>query len=377
MSLLVRLKEGHTVEVIRRHADAFTSATGVDVEIDVVPESRAHDDLFAARPDVVTVPFWYLDELVARNALRPVGQLVGEDWLRESRFAPQSLAALTRASERWAVPHTLTGGVLSYRADVFDELGLAAPSTTEDVLRAARIVRHARPAMAGLVARANREFSSLETYAGWAWSDGVKILPDVGEPDLDVVRAGAGKLIRTLGQCGPADLVQRSYAQVGDLVLQGGAAQLFDTSAWGYFLENVGASSVAGRMAYTTVRGSVRPAQFLYAEGLGVTSWSAKAPEAAAFIQWRHSASVLEREVRMLGRIDLPRLDLWDMDWYQEHLACRGLATYMEVVRSAWAEVDTGHVARRPDFVKRARALMDFIAPMVTTFYDEADEAVE
>jgi multiple sugar transport system substrate-binding protein len=365
VSLHVRLKEGHTVEVIRRFADDFTATTGIELRLDIVPEGRAHDDLFEAGPDVVTVPFWYLDELVERGALRPVTELVPAHGLGWEQFAPAAVAALTRQGQRWAVPHTLTGGVLSYRTDLLEEIGLDPPATTLDVVRIARSIAAVRADQYGLVGRATAEFSSLETYAGWAWANGIKLLPDRGDPDPAQVEAAVGDLVATLRETGPADLTGRSYAQVGDLMLAGRAAQLFDTSAWGYFFDDPAVSPVAGRIGYTTIRGSTAPAQFLYAEGLGITSWSTRADEAARFLAWRHSPPIVEREVRVVGRVDLPRLDIWDMDWYAADVTRRGLTAYLAVVRRAWEEADMEHVAKRPDFVAQARALMRAIAATV------------
>lgn len=375
MPLLVRLKEGHTVEVMRRYAADFTARTGIDIRLEVLPEGAAHDAMSVGgeRPDVVTVPLWSLDELIDRGGLLPLGELMdnaGVDW---DGFAPAAVGALTRDGQRWAVPHTLTGGVLSYRADLFERLGLAAPATTDDVLRAAQAIGRGAPGHHGLVARASVEYSSLETYSGWAWADHTRLIPDRGEPDLAMVRGALDGLVTALRTTGPADLARRSYAEVGDLVLEGRAAQFFDTSAWGFFFENSDISAVAGRMGYTTIRGPRAPAQFLYAEGLGITAWSADPSAAAAFVSWRHSSETLRREVLEVGRLDLPRTDLPGTDWYEEEVARRRLGRYLAVVRRAWEEAETGHLARRPDFVARARELMRTISGAVGRGWEQAE----
>jgi hypothetical protein len=177
-------------------------------------------------------------------------------------------------------------------------------------------------------------------------------------------------------RAGPADLVRRPYAAVGDLVLEGRAAQLFDTSAWGFFFEDATVSSVAGRMGYTPVRGPVAAAQFLYAEGLGVTAWTPEPDAAAAFVAWRQSLPVLEKEVREVGRLDLPRTDLWAAEWFGTEVARRRLGPYMEVVRRSWEEAETEHVAARPDFVVQARALMGAISGTVAGQHEDLRTAV-
>jgi ABC-type glycerol-3-phosphate transport system substrate-binding protein len=378
MALAVWLKEGHTVEAVRRFADEFSSATGIEVDLRSAPEGQAHDALIsgAATPDVITVPFWYLSELLSNDILVPVSSVLEMAGMGCAAFPRASIDALTRGGVLWAVPHTLTGGLLSYRKDVLDDLGIAPPRTTDAVLVAARTIAAARPAMAGLVARASAEFSSLETYAGWAWSAGIKLLPDDGDPSPEVCDVGVGELVSTLRDCAPPDLVERSYARVGELLSDGAAAQMFDTSAWPYFLEDASCSKVAGRMAYATITGASAPAQFLYAEGLGITRWCRQPQEAAEFIAWRQSASVVQREVCLLGRMDLPRLDLLEADWFQAELARRAAGGYMAAVWQSWEQADSTHVAFRADFVTRARLLMRAIGAAVSGQYPSVSGAL-
>jgi ABC-type glycerol-3-phosphate transport system substrate-binding protein len=369
MSLSVWLKAGHTVEVMRRRSADFTATTGIEVDISVVPEGQAHDHLMsgARRPDVVTVPHWYLDEMVGLDVLRPVGDSAAMP--PHARFPTAALSALSRSGSTWAVPHTLTGGVLSYRTDVLAQAGVVPPRTVDDVLSTARLLARAPGVdgvLHGLVARASGEFSSLETYSGWAWARGLRVLPDTGLADPDVVEAAVGDLIEVLRATAPADLAQRDYAAVGQLVAEGRAAMLFDTSAWAFFFEDPRSSQVAGRMGYTTIAGPHAAAQFLYAEGLGVTAWCPDPGAAAEFIRWRHSDAVVRDEVETFGRLDLPRTDLWDTPWYEESVAARGLTDYMSVVRASWELADVEHVPRRADYVPRARELMAAVGAVVS-----------
>jgi ABC-type glycerol-3-phosphate transport system substrate-binding protein len=369
MSLSVWLKAGHTVEVMRRQSADFTAETGIEVDISVVPEGQAHDHLVsgARRPDVVTVPHWYLDELVDLDVLRPVGDPAAMP--ADARFPTAALSALSRSGSTWAVPHTLTGGVLSYRKDVLEHAGVAPPQTVDDVLSTARALAQTPGVdgvLHGLVARASGEFSSLETYSGWAWARALRVLPDTGSADPDVVEAAVGDLVDVLRATAPADLASRDYAAVGQLVAEGRAAMLFDTSAWAFFFEDRRSSQVAGRMGYTTVAGPRAAAQFLYAEGLGVTAWCPDPGAAAEFIRWRHSEAVVRDEVETFGRLDVPRTDLWDTQWYQESVAARGLRDYLAVVRASWELADVGHVPRRVDYVPRAREVMAAISAVVS-----------
>jgi multiple sugar transport system substrate-binding protein len=365
MTLKVWLKDGHTIEVVRRAVDGFTALTGIGVELLVVPEGEAHDRLLSGeeRPDVVTVPYWYLDELVDRDLLRTLDDLVpAEDW---GRFPPAAVGALTRGGSGWALPHTLTGGMLAYRTDLLERAGQPPPRTTGEALTLARSLGSPDGPVHGLVARGSAEFSSLETYAGWAWAHGHRLLPPTGEPSADVLQRATEDLVRTLRDTAPHDLTTRDYAAVGRLMQEGRALFLLDTSAWGFFLEDPAVSRVAGRLGYSVLHGPSAPVQFLYAEGLGITSWCSQPTEAAAFLTWRHSADVVRREVQEVGRLDLPRTDLWDADWYRDEVRRRSLEDYMGIVRRSWEAADPAHVAGRPDFVPQARRIMRAIVAVL------------
>ncbi|MBW4721383.1 ABC transporter substrate-binding protein [Saccharothrix obliqua] len=349
MRLSVWLKEGHTVEVVQRLGAEFTAETGVELDVAAVPESAAHDLLVGGevRPDVVTLPFWYAEEVARRGLVEPV-----PDAVDLGEFEPTAVAALSVDGTPLAVPHTLCGGMLCYREDLTD-----APRTTDDVLRIARDL--GRPDRAGLLMRTGPDFSSLAGHLGWAWANGERLLPDAGEPDA----APPAELLDVLARSATgAD----DYARLGTRMAAGGAVQLFDTSAWAPFLEAEG-SAVRGRVGYTTVTGPVAPAQFLYAEGLAVTTWCRDRDAARALLRWRHSARVRRFEVERLRRPDLPHRAQRAQPWYEAAVERFGYTGYVPALERSWREIALDHVPRRADFVAVARRLMTEIHERVRT----------
>lgn len=370
-TLRVWLKAGHTVEIIRRLLPKFRASTGIEVALEVVPEGVAHDALVqgSSLADVVTVPFWYLEELRAAAILLPVA--TDDVGLDESAFVPHALRALRRDGLLWAVPHTLTGGMLAYRQDAFDAAGLGHPRSLIDVLDAHAVLRQRGM---GLVARCSGEFSSLETFSGWAAARGVRLLPDAGDPTFEGLRDGAGDLVEALAG-GPRDLAALDYAGVGNLVSDGEASHLFDTSAWAFQFEDP-KSPVRGLMGYTTV-GDARPAQFVYAEGLGITAGCRSEEAARKFIAWRHSEEVLHAEVHGVRRIDIPRADLREKDWYRDFVAATGLQECLRAVDESWSGIDFRHIPLRADFVEAARRLMGAISGTVSGKYASLAQAYD
>ena len=122
--------------------------------------------------------------------------------------------------------------------------------------------------------------------------------------------------------------------------------------------------------------GPVAPAQFLYAEGLGVTSWSLHADDAERFSAWRQSEQILRAEVYDVGRLDVPRIDLGEADWFASAVDLRGLTSYMDVVRRSWVQIDVARVSPRADFVIQARRLMTSIAGVIQGLYPNPTAAM-
>lgn len=372
LPLRVWLKAGHTVEIIRRMLPQFEAETGIAVDISVVPEAEAHDALISgvSRPDVITAPFWYLDEL--RDAGIVVPTALAELDIQGASFVPLAVAALSRGGELYAVPHTLTGGMLSYRADQFARLGLEAPRTLRDVHDAH--IALGENGLPGLVARCDGQFSSLETYAGWAAARSIKLLPNDGLPGVNDLVAAVNDVVSLLRPRGP-QLADLDYAGVGELVVNERAGMIFDTSAWVFRFED-DASPVRGRMGYAVI-GEAEPAQFLYAEGLALTAWCAEPEAARRFIRWRHSDEVLRAEVEQIGRIDLPREDLRSREWFTEYVRNRSLSDCLASIDVSWQSGDLHHVALRADFVPRAREMMRAISGVIRGDYASLPAAYE
>lgn len=370
-TLQVWLKAGHTVEIIRRLVPEFIESSGIDVDIRVVPEHTAHDSLVngEARPDIVTVPYWYLDELNDLGILLPLS--ISDFEMEEAAFVPAALETLKRKGSIWAVPHTLTGGMLSYRRDVFEQHRIAPPKTLTEVLRSSELLE---PHGGGLAARCNEEFSSLETFAGWAAARGIKLLPNEGNPCREDVLHGIGDLVRAL-RANARVLPSMDYAAMGDLIVKGLASQLFDTSAWAFQFEAPD-SPVRGKMAYTTI-GDSAPAQFLYAEGLGITQWCTNSSAAHRFIAWRQSERVLRAEMEEVRRLDLPRQDLRRKEWFIHYIESQRLTEPLLGVDQSWSHIDLSHVAMRPDFVDASRRLMGAITGTITGHFASLDEAYD
>jgi multiple sugar transport system substrate-binding protein len=361
-TLRVWLKDGYTVEVIRRLGHEFARATGIDLDITIVDEVSAHDAFVhtdrATRPDLTTVSFWYLPEYAKRGYIRSLADTPTEVDL--GGYHPAAVDAMTVDGEPWAVPHTLIGGMLAIRQDLLDETGLDLPLNVDQALEVtARLAAHTD--MPGLLVRGAPDFPSFGTYAGWAWTHGVSLLDDPPE----VVAEALTPLVDHLRTHGAEDAAELDYVVAGDRFLRGEAAALFDTTGWGNYIEDPERSQVAGKVGYSVLRGEHAAAQFLYSEGMAVTAWSERLEEAAALIDWRHSEAILQREVLEQHRFDHPRTDVRSWEATARHAEERGMHRYLATLGDAWDSIDPRYFPRREDFAERGREVASAISAAI------------
>lgn len=353
LSLL--LKAGHTVEIIRRLAPRFESEHGIRLDIEVVTEEQAYNRLLSGGrlPDVCTVPYWNLAELVQAGSLAPLER---SDFPGESNS--RALQSLTHQGQLWGIPHTLTGGTLFTRLDHVPEgFGTCANSFEEFLAMWDRLIENDQ----SLTIRADSAFSSAETYRGILYAAGVPSFRGAEEPDVSALKNPLDEIVSRLRRQ-KARLTSLDYSQMGQLFAEGGASMMFDTSAWAtiYALDN----TLSHRVSYGRL-GSL-PAPFFYAEGLGITRDSAHPDEAKALIRWRHSPDVIREEVETLNRIDLPRVDIVGEDWFEALLEKGDNRAVLSEVATSWDATPADYPISGPGFVTWGRSLMAAIADAVS-----------
>lgn len=353
--LRVLLKAGHTVEIIQILKSDFEVQHGCTVLLDVVSEEEAHQRLSAgvSLPDVCTVPYWYLGELVDKNLLAP--------WTSsdvEGQFHPRAWEALSPFGTTWAIPHTLVGGALAWIRDRVPA-GAVPTGPLHDLIRAAGEVPHE---IMPLALRGNRHFSSAETYRGLAFAAGVDLIGSGDFPSLIALETALGELLDLLAQRGRA-LADLDYGRMGYLLPDGHAAMMFDTSAWATLYARERPEAFAA-MTFTQV--GTPPCQFFYAEGLGVLASSSHQELAREFIRWRQSGAVLQHEILELNRLDFPRLDIRGTDWFNQVGSAGTNARVLEIIDASWASIADNYIVTRSDFVLWAHRLMDVITPVIS-----------
>ncbi|HWS50102.1 MAG TPA: sugar ABC transporter substrate-binding protein [Microbacterium sp.] len=177
-------------------SEAFEEETGATVKIEEVQWADAHDRFVTAiaggtTPDIAETGTTWTAEFADAGALEPVGSYVdGEKGLRDDLVEGLEVAG-TYDDELYGMPWYAGVRSIIYRADVFEELGLEAPKTWDDIIAAGEAIKAAKPEMLAFPVPGDAEF---QVYP-WVWGAGGEVATLDGETwtsELDSEESQAG-----------------------------------------------------------------------------------------------------------------------------------------------------------------------------------------
>lgn len=361
-NLRVLLKEGYEIQAIQEFKGEFEEATGIKVDLEVYDEPTARQKLVldstsgTGTYDITSGSFWNLPEFVSAGWLQPLDDYVSkakDDWLVMEDIPKGALQSMTIEDKLYALPHTIIGGMFFYRADVFKDLGLQPPKTTDDILAAAKVIKEKRPDLVPFSARGASTFASLGTEIGWSYGYDAMLFDKDGQPKANSpeMKKAMTDFVTLMKDYGPSDAATLTFTQAGEKFSSGKAAMMFDTSGFGTIFEDPKQSKVAGKIGYTMPTGpSGKKLQWLYNEGLAITAKSKNKNAAWLFLQWRMSRETTMKELTKLNRTDVPNLDVLKSKEYTDYMAGKGLQGFSKALQESWASTTAEHWPFYPEF---------------------------
>ncbi|MEV4777391.1 sugar ABC transporter substrate-binding protein [Microbacterium sp. LWH12-1.2] len=175
---------------------AFEEKTGAKVTIEEVQWADAHDRFVTAiaggtTPDVAETGTTWTAEFADAGALEAIGEYVdGEKGLRDDLVEGLEVAG-TYDGELYGMPWYAGVRSIVYRTDVFEELGLKAPESWDDIIAAGEVIKAAKPEMLPFPVPGDAEF---DVYP-WVWGAGGEIATlkgDTWTSELDSKESQAG-----------------------------------------------------------------------------------------------------------------------------------------------------------------------------------------
>ncbi|MDP5218904.1 extracellular solute-binding protein [Ruegeria sp. 2205SS24-7] len=154
------------------------SETSIDQLRENVLENAA---LPRSKYDIVAVDLPMIAEFAARGILTPLDGVAADSNVDSADFVPAAWRGVVVADRYYAIPILINPQLLFYRQDLFAELQTPPPSTTQDVLRLARVMH--KPG---------------EEQYGVSWTGGrgapvgqafIQFLADFGQPVFELQRS--------------------------------------------------------------------------------------------------------------------------------------------------------------------------------------------
>jgi ABC-type glycerol-3-phosphate transport system substrate-binding protein len=361
-TLRLLFKEGYEIAAIQAFEAEFEAETGINLEIEVYDEPTARQKLVldAASPegsyDITSGSFWNMPEFVKAGWLEPLDDYVNnkkDAWLEMSNIPTGALESMTINNQLYALPHTIIGGMFFHRTDVFEELGLTAPKTTQDVLALAKTLREQRPDLIPFSGRGAPTFASLGSILGWAHGYGALLFDEDGNPQANTpeMKQAVSDWVSLMKDYGASDAATLTFTQAGEKFSSGQAAMMFDTSGFGGLFENPTGSKVPGKIGFSQVQGPAgNNIQWLYMEGLAITANSQNKDAAWLFLQWRVSKETTMRELLEIGRTDVPNLAVLGSPEYADYMKKNNQEAFSVALQDSWRNAVAVHWPFYPEF---------------------------
>lgn len=178
------------IETQQAIAAAFEAETGISVAVVPVTESSLGERMTAAfaagdLPDVVFHPINYTIGWAEAGILDTAAATESVANLGVDTFGAGALALMSYQGENTAVPTDGWTQLLLYRADLFAERGLAAPTSYATILEAARAL-HDPPNVYGFVAATDpSQDYMMQVVEHLALANGVQLIDDEGNVTID------------------------------------------------------------------------------------------------------------------------------------------------------------------------------------------------
>ncbi len=372
--LNVLLKTGYETEAINQFAGDFENETGIKLNVEVYDEPTLRNKFILdcnsklGNYDIVATQFWYIPEYNQTDWLEALDGYIAnkpdKDW-NNIPYVSDSVLGMFKNSEGklYSLPVSSTAGVLIYRKDLFDKHNIPEPKTTADVLKAAKILKEKEPDVYPFVGRGDSTSGSFGTSAGWAWAYGARVMDEEGKVTVNTpeMKAAMTDFVELMGQYAPADAAAMGWDTMSEMYRQGKAAMNFEMSGFVSAYSNKEVSSVAGSIDCSVIKGpSGNAAQWMYGEGLGISSFSKNKDSAWLFLQWRNSLGIAEKEVSNDIRFDIPDTRIYETETYKEKT--KDIGFFTKKLPEIMDSIDAKYWPATPKFDKVAEAFQQKIS---------------
>ncbi|WP_416139452.1 ABC transporter substrate-binding protein [Halomonas sp. HK25] len=163
---------------------------GVDIKnkaksLDSLREEILANSRFAhSHYDIITCNLPWFGELASQDMLLPLDPFIERDGYDISDFHPVAIQSSRYAGKQYGIPVQTTPELLCYRKDILESAGLMPPTTTEQLIRVARVLHDPGKGLYGIAWNAARGTPLGHTFAF--------LMAKFGQPLINLQRIEGG-----------------------------------------------------------------------------------------------------------------------------------------------------------------------------------------
>ena len=259
------LMVGHpTTDAVRKALPDFTAATGIEVDLEVVPEADSVPKMMlefsagSGRYDVVEASSIHVQGFVGSKYITPLDELATKygQFYDKTDFVPTYLKPNVVEGKLYGLPLFGESSFLMYRKDLFEQYGIAVPETFDAIEAAAKTVKDkSNGEIVGITMRGQQGIQGVYIWASYLWGMGGSFLTEDGKSALDTPEATKAleTFAHVLREYGPVGVANMGWEENRLLFQQGKAAMTLDATVNGAFNEDPAVSTVAGKVGYAPV----------------------------------------------------------------------------------------------------------------------------
>lgn len=177
-----------TFKTLSEFSSNLDELCGARIEIVNLPLDELHGEIMAdaertsSRYDLVAVDLPWIGQLAIEGVIEPLDEVMREEHYNPSDFHNAAYRGSSWNGSQYGLPIQPTAELLFCRADLFAEAGLNCPTTTDELLLAARVLHRSRFSMSGIVMNFGRGTPVAHTF--------MQTLADFGQPIINLTPLG-------------------------------------------------------------------------------------------------------------------------------------------------------------------------------------------
>jgi multiple sugar transport system substrate-binding protein len=373
-SLSIGLNKHPFTESLLPLIPEFRRLTGIEVEYLILPEAeyftRLVADLSQQRGEfsvVMTGPMrnW---QYVPANWILPLDDLLNNpkltdlSWYNLNDFYPALIAANRWNGETgsgvgegplYSIPVLEESYILAYRKDIFDQYNIKVPTTLDEMVEAARLVKK-NAGIPGIVARGTPSMASmgtgfisgLKSFTDGKWSEfDEKLNANFHDPRSV---AFTETWIRMIRESGPVNWANMQWYDALEAFTVGQGGMIVDADFFAAGYEDPAKSKVAGKVGYAPIPAGAGGKSYagLWTWALGINSAAKNRDAAWLFVQWATAQRTLLNATLGYRNYNPSRASVTNDPRVQEVMKPWGGGSYLTTVAK---NLETAKVAWVPE----------------------------